>query len=173
MIDMNNSDSERKQFTRDFKSNVRIHINNISSKYIIQGLTSDQAIMFIPAEAIFAEINAYHQDLLDYAGEKKVWITSPTTLMSVLSTVQIVLRNIEREKYAGIIHEELNKLGKEFKLYKERWESLSKNIKRVSDDVDRINITSNKIEKKFDMISKVEMNCEPEIEEDDSLIEIL
>ena len=166
MIDMKNSEGERKQYTRDFKSNVKKHINDISSKYIIQGQTSDQAIMFIPAEAIFAEINAYHQDLLDYAAEKKVWLTSPTTLMSVLSTVQVVLRNLEREKYAGIIHEELNKLGKEFKLYKDRWESLAKNIKRVSDDVDKINITSNKIERKFDRISKVEMNqcIEPEIE---------
>ena len=167
MIDMNNSDSERKQFARDFKSNVKKHINDISSKYIIQGQTSDQAIMFIPAEAIFAEINAYHLDLLDYAGEKKVWITSPTTLMSVLSTVQVVLRNLEREKYAGIIHDELNKLGKEFKLYKDRWDSLAKNIKRVSDDVDKINITSNKIERKFDRISKVEMKecIEPEVDE--------
>ena len=165
MIDLNNSESERKKYARDFKINVKMHIKDIASKYIIQGQTSDQAIMFIPAEAIFAEINAYHQDLLDYAGENRVWITSPTTLMSVLSTVQVVLRNIEREKYAGIIHEELNKLGKEFKLYKDRWESLSKNIKRVSDDVDKINITSNKIERKFDRISKVEMNCENEIEE--------
>ncbi|HNZ83222.1 MAG TPA: DNA recombination protein RmuC, partial [Sedimentibacter sp.] len=163
MIDLNNSESERRKYARDFKINVKMHIKDIASKYIIQGQTSDQAIMFIPAEAIFAEINAYHQDLLDYAGENRVWITSPTTLMSVLSTVQVVLRNIEREKYAGIIHEELNKLGKEFKLYKDRWESLSKNIKRVSDDVDKINITSNKIERKFDRISKVEMNCENEI----------
>ena len=157
MIDLNNTESERKKYTRDFKLNVKMHINDIASKYIIQGQTSEQAIMFIPAEAIFAEINAYHQDLLDYAGEKRVWITSPTTLMSVLSTVQVVLRNIEREKYAGIIHEELNKLGKEFKLYKDRWESLAKNIRRVSDDVDKINITSNKIERKFDRISKVDV----------------
>jgi len=165
MIDPNIPEVERKQYIRDFKANVKTHINDISSKYIIQGQTADHAIMFIPAEAIFAEINAYHPDLLDYAGEKKVLITSPTTLMSVLSTVQVVLRNMEREKYAGIIHEELNKLGKEFKLYKERWESLAKNIKRVSEDVDKINITSNKIERKFDRISRVEMGSEPEIEE--------
>ena len=165
MIDPNIPEMERKQYIRDFKANVKTHINDISSKYIIQGQTADHAIMFIPAEAIFAEINAYHPDLLDYAGEKRVWITSPTTLMSVLSTVQVVLRNIEREKYAGIIHEELNKLGKEFKLYKERWESLAKNIRRVSEDVDKINITSNKIERKFDRISRVEMGSEPEVEE--------
>ncbi|MDW5300678.1 MAG: DNA recombination protein RmuC [Sedimentibacter sp.] len=158
MIDKNYSDFERKQYARDFKTNVKKHINDICSKYIIQGQTSEQAMIFIPAEAIFAEINAYHQDLIDYASEKKVWMASPTTLMAVLSTVQVVLRNMEREKYAGIIHDELNKLGREFKLYKDRWDSLAKDIKRVSDDVDKINITSNKIEKKFDRISKVDMN---------------
>ncbi len=158
MIDKNISDTERKQYERDFKTNVKKHINDISSKYIIYGKTSEQAIMFLPAEAIFAEINAYHQDLIDYASSKRVWISSPTTLLSVLSTVQVVLRNMEREKYASIIHDELNKLGREFKLYKDRWDSLAKDIKRVSDDVDKIHITSNKIEKKFNQISKVEMS---------------
>ncbi len=158
MIDKSMNEAERKTYERDFKTNVKKHINDISSKYIINGVTSEQAIMFLPAEAIFAEINAYHQDLIDYASSKKVWIASPTTLMSVLSTVQVVLRNLEREKYASIIHEELNNLGREFKLYKDRWDSLAKDIKRVSDDVDKIHITSNKIEKKFDKISKVEMS---------------
>jgi DNA recombination protein RmuC len=158
MIDKSLTELERKQYEKDFKTNVKKHINDISSKYIIQAETSEQAIMFIPAEAIFAEINAYHQDLIDYAGSKKVWIASPTTLMSVLSTIQVILRNLEREKYAGIIHEELNNLGKEFKRYKNRWDLLAKDIKRVYDDVDNINITSNKIEKKFDIISKVEID---------------
>lgn len=167
MVDKSISEPERKIYERDFKTNVKKHINDISSKYIIEGETSEQAIMFLPAEAIFAEINAYHQDLIDYAGTKRVWIASPTTLMSVLSTVQVVIRNMEREKYAGVIHEELNKLGKEFKLYKNRWDSLAKDIKRVSDDVDKIHITSNKIEKKFDKISKVEVEEDPlELEEE-------
>ncbi len=157
MIDKSIPESERRIYERDFKTNVKKHINDISAKYIVEGVTSEQAIMFLPAEAIFAEINAYHQDLIDYASSKKVWIASPTTLMSVLSTVQVVIRNMEREKYAGIIHEELNKLGKEFKLYKDRWDSLAKDIRKVYDDVDKINITSNKIEKKFDRISKVEV----------------
>lgn len=168
MLDKNISEAERKQYEKDFKANVKKHINDISSKYIISSITSEQAIMFIPAEAIFAELNAYHQDLLDYANIKKVWIASPTTLMSVLSTVQIVLRNMEREKYADIIHNELNNLGKEFKLYKQRWDSLSRDIKKVYEDVDKINITSNKIEKKFNSLSKVEMS---EISGDINLIE--
>lgn len=157
MIDVNCTEVERKQYTRDFKINIKKHINDISSKYIIQGETSNQAIMFIPAEAIFAEINAYHQDLIDYAAEKGVRIASPTTLMAILSIVQIVLRNIEREKYTGIIHEQLSGLGEEFRRYKERWDSLAKDIEKVTEDVRKINTTSNKIEEKFSKISKVEI----------------
>lgn len=163
MIDKTISEHERKQYEKDFKTNIKKHINDISSKYIISGHTSEQAIMFIPAEAIFAEINAYHQDLIDYAGTKKIWLASPTTLMSMLSTIQVVLRNLEREKYASIIHEELNKLGKEFKRYKTRWDSLAKDIKKVYDDVDNIYITSNKIEKRFENISKVEIETDHDI----------
>lgn len=158
MIDKNLSEPERLQAEKEFKSNIKKHINDISFKYIISGETSEQAVMFIPAEAIFAEINAYHQDLIDYASSKKVWLASPTTLMSVLSTVQVIVKNIEREKYSSIIHAELNKLGDEFKRYKTRWDALAKDIKRVSDDVENINITSNKIEKKFNSISKVELD---------------
>ncbi len=160
MIDKNISEFERVQAEREFKINIKKHINDISSKYIISGETSEQAVMFIPAEAIFAEINAYHQDLIDYANSKKVWLASPTTLMSVLSTVQVILKNMEREKYSSIIHSELNKLGEEFKRYKTRWNALAKDIKKVSDDVEHINITSNKIEKKFNSISMVEIDNE-------------
>lgn len=158
MIDKSVSDIERSQAEKDFKLNIKKHINDICSKYIIKGETSEQAVMFIPAEAIFAEINAYHQDLIDYASSKKVWLASPTTLMSVLSTVQIILKNMERERYSNIIHTELNKLGEEFKRYKTRWDSLAKNIKKVSDDVEKINTTSNKIEKKFNSISMVDID---------------
>ncbi len=160
MIDKNISEFERVQAEREFKINIKKHVNDISSKYIIIGETSEQAVMFIPAEAIFAEINAYHQDLIDYASSNKVWLASPTTLMSVLSTVQVILKNMEREKYSSIIHSELNKLGEEFKRYKTRWDALAKDIKKVSDDVEHINITSNKIEKKFNNISMVEIDNE-------------
>ncbi len=157
MIDKNISEYDRNQAEKEFKINIKKHINDISDKYIITSETSDQAIMFIPAEAIFAEINAYHQDLIDYASMRKVRLASPTTLMYVLSIVQIILKNAEREKFSSIIHSELNKLGDEFKRYKTRWDSLAKDIKKVTDDVENINITSNKIEKKFNSISRVEL----------------
>jgi DNA recombination protein RmuC len=158
MIDKNISSFERLKYERDFKINVKKHINDISSKYIIKDVTSNQAIMFVPAEAIFAEINAYHVDLIEFARDQRVWMASPTTLMSVLSTVQVVLKNMERDKYTSIIHEELKKLGEEFGRYKSRWDSLAKDIDKVSKDVREINVTSGKIEKRFAQISNVDID---------------
>ena len=128
MTDKKLTNSEREAATKLFKSDVKKHIEAISSKYIILNETADQAIMFLPAEAIFAEINAYHTDLLEYAYKNKVWITSPTTLMSTLSIIQMILKNMERDKYAKIIHVELNKLSIEFDKYRARWDKLAKNI---------------------------------------------
>lgn len=158
--------SERELAFKLFKGDVKKHIDAIHDKYIIDGVTSDEAIMFLPAEAVFAEINAYHPELLKYAYEKKVWICGPTTLMSTLSTISMILKNIERDKYTKVIHEELNKLGIEFKRYKERWDKLSKSIDSVSTEVKDIHTTTDKISKKFESISSVNIDLLKEGEEE-------
>jgi DNA recombination protein RmuC len=157
MTDKSLSVSERDVATKLFKGDVKKHIDAISSKYIIPGETADEAIMFLPAEAIFAEINAYHPELLNYSYEKKVWICSPTTLMSTLTIIQMILKNIERDKYAKVIHIELNKLSKEFDKYRERWDKLSRSIDTVTKDIKDINITTEKITKRFDSINSVDV----------------
>ena len=164
MTDRSLSKEERLTFEKLFKQDVKKHIDAISSKYIIDGVTSNQAIMFLPAEAIFAEINAYHPDLLNYAYTKKVWITSPTTLMSTLTIISMILKDMERDKYAKVIHNELNKLGIEFSRYKERWLHLSKSIETVSKDVQSINTTTDKITKRFEQINNVDIISENLIE---------
>ena len=158
MVDKKLPQEIRERYEKQFKSDVKKHIDAISSKYIIEGVTSDQEIMFLPAEAIFAEINAYHQDIIEYAYRKKVWITSPTTLISTLTVIQMIIKNIERDKYTSVIHEELNKLGVEFSRYKERWDKLAKSIQTVNKDVESVYITTEKISKKFDVISGVEID---------------
>lgn len=152
------SKSDREIAFKLFKSDVKKHIDAIADKYIIDGVTSDEAIMFLPAEAVFAEINAYHPELLKYAYTRKVWICGPTTLMSTLSTISMILKNIERDKYTKVIHEELNKLGIEFKRYKERWDKLSKSIDSVSTEVKDIHTTTDKISKKFESINSVNID---------------
>ena len=160
MVDKNKSDVERNLAFKQFKLDVKKHIDDISYKYIIDGETSDQAMMFIPAEAIFAEINAYHQDIVEYAYKKRVWLTSPTTLISTLTMIMMIIQNIERDKYTSIIHEELNKLGIEFTRFKERFDKLSKSILTVNKDVEAFTITTDKIKKKFDTISKAQVKDE-------------
>ena len=164
MVDKDLSKAERDAATKAFKNDVKKHIDAISSKYIIDGVTSDQAIMFLPAEAIFAEINAYHPDLIEYAYKRRVWLTSPTTLMSTLTVIQMIIKNMEKDKYTSIIHEELNKLSLEFARYKERWDKLSRSIQAVNKDVENVSITTDKISKKFESINKVEFKDAKEIE---------
>lgn len=163
------SKEERIIYEKQFKIDFKKHIDAINSKYIIPGETANEAILFLPAEAIFAEVNAYHSDILNYAYSKKVWITSPTTLMSTLTVIEMILKNMERDKYAKIIHDELNKLSLEFLRYKERWDKLARNISTVSKSVEELNTTSEKITKRFDSINKVEVD-KLTYKEDDELI---
>lgn len=166
MTNRNLSLAERELSAKKFKIDVKKHIDAISSKYIIPGETANEAIMFLPAEAIFAEINAYHSELINYSYEKRVWITSPTTLMSTLTIIQMILKNMERDKYAKVIHLELNKLSKEFIKYRERWDKLSRSIDTVTKDIKEINITTEKITKRFDSINSVDVDV---IEYEDTL----
>lgn len=158
MVDKKLSIETRENYEKLFKSDMKKHIDAISSKYIIPGETTDQAILFLPAEAIFAEINAYHSEIINYAYKKHVWITSPTTLISTLTVIQMIIKNMERDKYTSIIHEELNKLGLEFSRYRERWDKLAKSIQVVNKDVESIYITTDKISKKFETINKVDVD---------------
>ena len=158
MTDKNRTKEERTIFEKAFVNDVKKHINDISSKYIIPGETSDEAIMFLPAEALFAEINAYHPELINYAYSKKVWIAGPTTLISTLSIISMILKNMERDKYAKVIHEELDKLGIEFSRYKDRWDKLSRSVKSVNQSIDELHTTTEKITKRFQSIKNAEID---------------
>lgn len=167
MVDKKKDNLSREQAEKLFRIDMKKHIDAISSKYIIPGVTSDQAILFLPAEAIFAEVNAYHQDIIEYAYKKRVWITSPTTLISTLTTIQIIIKNMERDKYATVIHQELKLLSSEFSRYKDRWDKLYRSIETVSKDVKDIYTTTDKITKRFSVINQVEME-----KTDEQIIEV-
>ena len=158
MVNKDIGKAEREIYEKKFKMDVKKHIDDIKNKHIIDGVTSNQAFMFLPAEALFAELNAYHEDIIEYAYKNRVWIASPTTLMSMLTVIQTVIKNMERDKYAAVIQKELSALSVEFARYKERWDSLQKSIDRVSKDVKEVNVTTEKITNKFDSINKVEID---------------
>ena len=93
-----------------------------------------------------------------------MWLTSPTTLNPPLPIIQVILKNMERDKYGKVIHNELNKLGLEFARYKERWDKLSRSIETVGKDVENIHITTDKISKRFESISSVDIEDKKNIE---------
>ena len=161
MVDKNNTREVRELAEKRFETDMKKHIDAISTKYIVPNKTANMAILFLPAEAIFAEAVAYHGNVIDYAYDKKVMITSPTTLISTLTTLQLTLKDIERNKYASIIQSELSLLGEEFKRYKERWDKLARNIDTVSTEVKQLHTTSDKITKRFNSINQVEMEQLP------------
>lgn len=166
MTDKARTKEERLMFEKAFVNDVKKHINDIHDKYIIPGETGDEAIMFLPAEAIFAEVNAYHPELINYSYSKKVWITGPTTLISTLSIISMILKNMERDKYAQVIHDELDKLGVEFSRYKDRWDKLSRSVKSVNQSLDELHTTTEKITKRFASIKNADIDA---IEHEDTL----
>ena len=142
-----------------FKIDLRKHIDDIASIYIIPGETSAGAILFLPAEAVFAEIHARHRDLVDYAQKKCVWLTSPTTLMAVLTTAQAVIRSVETRKQIHIIKDELHKLGADFGRFQSRMDNLAKHIEQAKNDVDDVHVSSRKISERFARIERVELEA--------------
>jgi DNA recombination protein RmuC len=158
MLDAELSEVERAAAKRLFRSDVKRHIEDIGTKYIIANHTSDGAIMFIPAEAVFAEIHAYHSELVDYAMQRRVWIVSPTTLMAVLNTARAVLKDVETRKQVHVIREELSRLAKEFGRFDERMRKLAKHIELAHTDAQDVQVTSQKISQRFAQIESVDLD---------------
>lgn len=157
MFDSTLSDAEQLVAEKQFKADVKKHVDDIASKYIIPNVTSDGAVMFIPAEAVFAEIHAYHPDVIDYAMIKRVWVVSPTTLMAVLNTARAVLKDVETRKQVHIIKDELGKLGKEFGRFDTRMKKLADHIRQAHEDAQDVQTTSQKISRRFAQIERVEL----------------
>jgi len=160
MLDPRANELERAGAQKAFRADVRRHVDAIASKYIIDGETSDGAVMFVPAEAVFAEIHAYHSEVVDYAIARRVWIVSPTTLMAVLNTARAVLKDVETRKQIHVIKEALARLAVEFGRFDERMKELGRHIRQAADDVDRIQTTGGKIAQQFQRIEAAELDDE-------------
>lgn len=160
MMDFELAESDRKTAKRQFKVDIKKHINDISDKYLIDNETADGAIMFIPAEAVFAEIHGHQSDLVDYANKKRVWLVSPTTLMAILTTARSVLKDEATRKQVHIIQAHLSDLAQDFDRFKGRFANLAKHIDQAAVDVKQIHTSADKITNRFEKIEKVELQDE-------------
>ncbi len=157
--------ADRKAAQRQFKLDVRKHVTDIASKYLIEGETSDGALMFIPAEAIFAEIHAHHPDVLEFSYQKRVWLASPTTLMAILTTARSVLKDEATRQQVHIIQDHLVKLGSDFGRFRTRFDNLAKHIDQAASDVQLIHTSAKKISTRFEQIEQVQIEESLGVEE--------
>ena len=148
---------ERAGAQKMFRADIRKHVDDIAKKYIVPNETSDGAVMFVPAEAVFAEIHAYHAEVVDYAQAKRVWIVSPTTLMAVLNTARAVLKDVETRKQIHVIKDALGRLGADFRRFDERMKKLADHIRQAHQDAEDVQTSSRKISQQFQKIESAEL----------------
>lgn len=156
------NDVDRALAQKQFRADIRKHVDDISRKYIIAGETSDGAVMFVPAEAVFAEIHAHHAEVVEYANGKRVWIVSPTTLMAVLNTARAVLKDVETRQQIHVIKEALQRLAVDFGRFEDRMRKLADHVRQAHEDVQQVQISSKKITQRFAQIEGVELDEEQE-----------
>lgn len=145
------------QARRDFTIAIRLHVKAIAEKYIVPGETADSALMFLPSEAVYAELHASFPSLVEEAGRLRVWIVSPTTLMATLTTIRAVLKDVRMREQAHIIQRKVGELGLDVNRLGDRVDKLQRHFGQVVEDVRQVAISSDKIAQKAAAIKDVEI----------------
>lgn len=149
---------EKKPLQQQFRQDLQKHIKDIAEKYIVVDETTDGAVMFIPAEAIFAEVHANYPDIIALSQRLKVWLVSPSTLMAVLTTARAVLKDDATRKQVHIIQKHLHALSDDFQRFEKRMDKLSKHIDMAHQDVNEVSTSAKKITQRFQKIESVELD---------------
>ena len=163
-------EKEKEDLQRVFVSDVKKHITVIKNKYILDGKTAPQAIMFIPNDGIFAYIHQHCESVVEYARQSEVILTSPSTLPAILVTINMLRIEVERAKNIKEITTQLVRLGKEFGMFSKEWETFSTQLGRASSSKDKLDNRVNKINNKFEALKISDTKYE-EIEEKATFVE--
>ena len=158
------NDREKIEAERFFRASVLKHIKDISEKYIIPGETAESALMFLPSEAIYAELHAHFTDVVEVSYRSKVWIVSPTTLMATLNTVRAILKDAKMREQAGVIQKEVGILVEDIERLDSRVDNLSKHFKQAGEDIENIKISSSKIGRRIQKIEDIELGESAQVE---------
>ncbi|MDR1693790.1 MAG: DNA recombination protein RmuC [Lactobacillaceae bacterium] len=162
---LRNAESEREKLeaARFFKTSVLKHIKDVAEKYIIQGETAESALMFLPSESIYAELHANFVDVVETSYRSKVWIVSPTTLMATLNTVRAVLKDARMREQAGVIQKEVGYLIEDIARLDDRIENLSRHFDQAGRDIGEIKISSGKISKRIGTIEDIQLGDDAKV----------
>jgi len=150
-------EEEREPLRKAFAAAVKRHITDIKDKYIVENKTAPEALMFIPNDGVFAYIHSDLQDVVEYAREKRVIITSPSTLPPILVTINMVRIDAERAKNAKEIAKQLAKLGKDFEMFGREWDTLSRQLETATRSREKLDSRVSKITGKFESITSAEL----------------
>lgn len=142
------TDWELKEAVAKMKVAVTKHISDIAAKYIIDGETADGALMFLPSEAVYAELHANFPDLVRKGFDARVWIVSPTTCMATLNTMRAILKDARMREQAGAIRSELSKLVADVDRLGTRVGNLDRHFSQASKDIEEIKISADKAGKR-------------------------
>lgn len=156
MLDTDN-DVERAAYAKQLGVDTKKHIKDIAERYIIPGETSDSALMFIPSEAVYAEIHAHHPDVIELSHRSKVYLVSPTTMMATLTTVRAVLRDVRMREQASLIQVEIAVMLKDVDRLLDRVHKLESHFGQADRDIKDIRISANKISSRGTKIEELEL----------------
>ena len=154
---MAEDDLQAKRARNAFAADVRKHVQDIAEKYILPGETAESALMFLPSEAIYAELHASFRDVVEESFRARVWIVSPTTLMATLNTVRAVLKDVRMREQAGKIQQELLSLMKDIDRLGKRVGSLESHFDLARRDIEQIKTSSGKIVSRGERITGLDM----------------
>lgn len=150
-------DIAKTQYSRAFAADVLKHVRDIADRYIIPGETAESALMFLPSEAVYAELYANHPDAVEKSHRARVWIVSPTTLMATLNTIRAVLKDASMQEQAGVIQTEVRKMLLDVERIDERVGNLQKHFKQAEKDIGEIRISTNKVSSRGEKIEQIEL----------------
>ena len=139
-----NTDWEANEAAKFLRTSVKKHIKDISEKYILDGETADGALMFLPSEAVYAELHANFPELVREGFTARVWIVSPTTCMATLNTMRAILKDARMREQAGAIRRELGLLFGDVERLGTRVENLDRHFNQAAKDISEIKISSDK-----------------------------
>jgi DNA recombination protein RmuC len=157
-------DAARLQARRRLATDLRAHVQAIAERYIVPGETAESALMFLPSEAVYAELHANFREVIEESYRARVWIVSPTTLMATLNTVRAVLKDVQMRKQAGVIQAEVTKLLEDIARLDERTGKLQRHFDQAADDLRLIRVSTEKITRRGLRIEELEFE-EPETTE--------
>lgn len=146
------------QARRDFSQAIRTHFRAIAEKYIRPGETAESALMFLPSEAVYAELHASFPNVVEESFRHRVWIVSPTTLMATLTTIRAVLKDVRMREQAGLIQKEVHALLQDVGRLDDRVGKLQRHFAQANDDLRDIRISTEKIARRGDRIEALELD---------------